>query len=100
MNNSGFATNCIIYGKNNCQQIEINGGSAFVGYVYAPYADITLNGNSDTSGAMVGSSFQINGNMGFHYDESLGGPQSGSSIYRILAWQEVLVSPSELSPAL
>jgi hypothetical protein len=89
MNKSGFATNCIVYGQNNCKQIEINGGSAFVGYLYAPYADITLNGNSDTSGAMVGSSFQINGNMGFHYDESLGGPQSGSSIYRILAWREV-----------
>jgi len=89
VNNTGFATNCIFYGKNNCQQIELNGGSAFVGYLYAPYADITLNGNSDTSGAMVGSSFQINGNMGFHYDESLGGPQSGSSIYRVLSWQEV-----------
>ncbi len=89
MNETGFATNLIVYGKNNNKQIEINGGSAFVGYLYAPYADITLNGNSDTSGAMVGSSFQINGNMGFHYDESLGGPQSGSSIYRILAWREV-----------
>ena len=89
VNSSGNPTNCIIYGQPNCKQIEINGGSAFVGYVYAPYADITLNGNSDISGAMVGSSFQINGNMGFHYDESLGGPQSGSSIYRILAWREV-----------
>lgn len=90
VNNSGYATNCIVYGKNNCKQIEINGGSAFVGYVYAPYADITLNGNSDTSGAMVGNTFQINGNMGFHYDESLGGPQSGSSIFRGVSWQEVL----------
>ncbi|MEI8290595.1 MAG: collagen-binding domain-containing protein [Verrucomicrobiota bacterium] len=89
VNNSGYATNCIVYGKNNCQQIEINGGSDFVGYVYAPYADITLNGNSDTSGAMVGNTFQINGNMGFHYDESLGGPQSGSSIFRGVSWQEV-----------
>jgi len=89
VNSSGNPTNCIIYGQPNCKQIEINGGSAFVGYVYAPFADITLNGNSDFSGAMVGSSFQINGNMGFHYDESLGGPQSGSSIYRILAWREV-----------
>lgn len=97
VNPSGFATNCIVYGKNNCNQIEINGGSAFIGYVYAPYADVTLNGNSDIIGAMVGDTFQINGNMKFHYDESLGGPQSGSSIYRILAWREL--SPSELSPA-
>lgn len=90
MNNTGYPTNFIVYGKNNNKQIEINGGSAFVGYVYAPYADITLNGNSDNSGAMVGSSFQINGNMGLHYDESLSGPQSGTSIYRILAWRETI----------
>ncbi len=89
VNSTGYPTNCIFYGKNNCLQIELNGSSAFVGYLYAPYADITVNGNAGVSGAMVGSSFQINGNMAFHYDESLGGPQSGSSIYRILAWREV-----------
>ena len=103
VNPSGFATNCIVYGKNNCNQIEINGGSAFIGYVYAPYADITLNGNSDIVGAMVGDTFQINGSMKFHYDESLGGPQSGSSIYRILAWQELTTSDlteEELTPGL
>jgi hypothetical protein len=89
VNNSGYATNCIVYGKNNCQQIEINGGSAFIGYLYAPYADITLNGNSDFIGAIVGDTFQINGNMGFHYDESLAGPQAASSIYRVVSWKEV-----------
>ncbi|HEX9048172.1 MAG TPA: collagen-binding domain-containing protein [Verrucomicrobiae bacterium] len=88
INGSGFATNCIVYGKNNCPQIEINGNSAFVGYVYAPYADITLNGNADFSGAMVGDTFQINGNMDIHYDESLGG-QNDSTIYRMSNWVEV-----------
>lgn len=89
VNTSGFATNCIVYGKNNCQQIEINGGSAFKGYLYAPYADITVNGNAGVSGAMVGNTFQINGNMMVHYDESLREPQPGSSIYRVLSWREV-----------
>jgi len=89
LNGSGNATNCIIYGKNNCNQIEMNGGSTFIGYLYAPYADITLNGNSDIIGAMVGDTFQINGNMDFHYDENLGGPQDGSSIYRTVYWHEV-----------
>lgn len=67
----------------------MNGGSTFTGYLYAPYADITLNGNSDIIGAMVGDTFQINGNMDFHYDENLGGPQDGSSIYRTVYWHEV-----------
>jgi hypothetical protein len=42
-----------------------------------------------TIGALVGRSFQIDGNMNFHYDESLRYPQSGSSIYRISNWLEV-----------
>lgn len=89
VNASGSATNCIIYGTPQCKQLEINGSAQFVGYVYAPYADITLNGNSDSSGAFVGASFQINGNMGLHYDESLSGPQSAGTLYRVASWQEV-----------
>jgi Tfp pilus assembly protein PilX len=89
VNKTGIASNCIIYGQNNCRQIEINGASTFVGYVYAPYADITLNGNADFIGAVVGDTFQIDGNMSLHYDESLRTPQEGTSVYRTLSWREV-----------
>ncbi len=89
MNATGYPTNFIVYGQTNNKQIEINGTSTFSGYVYAPYADITLNGNSHNSGAMVGASFQIDGKMLFHYDESLALPQAGSAMYRIASWREV-----------
>jgi hypothetical protein len=89
MNATGNPTNFIVYGTSACKQIEINGSTTFVGYVYAPFADITMNGNTDVSGAFVGMSFQIDGKMRFHYDESLGIPQAGSSQYVLASWREV-----------
>jgi hypothetical protein len=89
VNSSGYATNCIFYGKNTCTQVEVNGAAAFIGQIYAPYANVQLNGTSDIIGSMVGDTFDINGNFNFHYDESLSGPNNGSSLYRVIAWKEV-----------
>lgn len=89
INTTGYATNCVFYGKNNCTQIEVNGSAAFIGQIYAPYSNIQLNGNSDIIGSMVGDTFDVNGSFAFHYDESLSGPNSGSSAYRVVAWREV-----------
>lgn len=89
LNSTGYATNCIVYGKNTCTIVEVNGNAAFIGQIYAPYAQLQLNGTSDIIGSMVGDTFDIKGNFNFHYDESLSGPNNGSSLYRVIAWKEV-----------
>ena len=89
VNSTGYATNCIFYGKPSCTQVEVNGGTAFIGQIYAPYADFQINGGADIVGSMVGNTFNMLGTFNFHFDESLSGPQSGSSIYRVVSWREV-----------
>jgi hypothetical protein len=53
------------------QTIEIDPtGNTFATF-YAPSADITVTGNADIFGAIVGRSYSGNGNTGFHYDKAL-----------------------------
>ena len=52
--------------------VKINGGAGYAGTVYAPTAQVQLNGNGDFFGAMVGGSIDVTGNGEFHYDEALG----------------------------
>lgn len=56
------------------QSIKIAGNGALSGVVYAPNADVTVNGNGAVMGSVVGNSIVLSGNAAFHYDESLGSP--------------------------
>lgn len=63
-----------IYGTNTSaagQSIHIAGNGALKAALYAPNADIKVNGNGDVMGAFVGRSIDLTGNAAFHYDESL-----------------------------
>jgi hypothetical protein len=53
------------------QQIEIGGGAYIKGLIYAPNADIKLNGTPEVMGSIVGNTIDVVGNAQFHYDESL-----------------------------
>ncbi len=55
------------------QTIEITPSGNVYATFYAPSADISITGDHDIFGAMVGRSFSGNGGIGFHYDKKLNG---------------------------
>lgn len=83
--------NCQIYGtavSPSTQNIEIKGNGALSGVVYAPQGNLTIDGNGDVMGSMVGNTISISGNASFHYDESLGN-FGGNNPYRVSNWTEL-----------
>jgi hypothetical protein len=64
----------LLYGTNTTdtgQSIQLAGNGALKSVVYAPNADLKINGNGDIMGAAVARSIDLTGNADFHYDESL-----------------------------
>jgi hypothetical protein len=56
--------------------------------LYAPNAEIKVNGNSTIYGSVIGKSVYVNGNGGIHYDRALqkvGYPGKGK--YQRVAWK-------------
>lgn len=70
------------------QTIGIKGNGYLSGVVYAPNADVTVNGNGDVLGAVVGHTVTMTGNASFHYDESLAN-FGGSGLWKISKWREL-----------
>lgn len=88
VNTPGLAKNFSIIGLNTCTSVSYSGTSRFIGTVYAPRAVVKLSGTSDAYGAIVGSSVELVGGMGLHYDESLkGDPRKARFI--AASWQEL-----------
>ncbi|EEF61594.1 hypothetical protein Cflav_PD4273 [Pedosphaera parvula Ellin514] len=83
MNANGYAVNCQLYGLATCTSISMSGNAAFVGTIYAPYADLTGNGGgkdpNDVMGSIIVKSATFNGHFSFHFDEALAtsGPARG-----------------------
>jgi hypothetical protein len=75
------------------QDIQIAGNGALKGLVYAPNANITINGNGDVMGAAVGKAVSLTGNADFHYDESLAN-WGVNTPFGVYSWRE-LVTPTE-----
>lgn len=70
------------------QSIDIAGNGVLSGIVYAPNANVTIRGNGDVLGSVVGNNITLVGNAAFHYDESLA-DMDGSNPFRISKWQEL-----------
>lgn len=78
------------YGMPSLTSITFSGNSSFVGVIYAPGADVTLNGggnNNGLVGSLIANSITMNGHYAIHYDESLA--TNGPAIYVIQSWQEL-----------
>lgn len=89
---SGNATNFIYYGLPSNTSITFSGNSSFLGIVYAPEADMTLNGGGNGSGFMGSctvNSLTMNGHYNFHYDQNLGTVGPSSSAFKITSWSEL-----------
>lgn len=92
MNQTGNAANFFLFGKTNCTSIKIAGNGTFYGVIYAPNADMTLNGggsgNEDVSGATITKSVNFNGHFKFHYDENLARLGMGKG-FVVTSWNEM-----------
>jgi hypothetical protein len=84
--------------SNTPQTIKIAGNGALSGVVYAPNADVTINGNGDVMGSVVANNITLVGNAQFHYDESLGQfafgtvADTGETALTIYRWRELLAA--------
>jgi hypothetical protein len=92
MNLNLDATKYSLFGLPTCTDISISGNASFTGSIYAPNADLDLNGSGttiyDIVGAVVANDAYFHGNFQFHYDERLG-RKGGKSQYRVAYWTEI-----------
>lgn len=66
---------------------SIKGGSYMSAIVYAPSADITIGGNGDTFGSVVGYTVSMNSGN-FHQDESLSNIRN-TGLWAVSKWREL-----------
>ena len=92
MNLNQDASKYSIYGLPSCTSISLSGNAAFTGTIYAPGADLSLNGGGnnvyDCVGAVVVNNAYFHGHFNFHYDERLG-RNGGKSQFRVASWSEI-----------
>lgn len=89
-NDSNRPQNLRFFGLPSLTSVSLDGNAEFVGIIYTPEADVSLNGggsNSGLIGSLVCNSIKLNGGYQIHYDESLA--TNGPAIYVIQSWQEL-----------
>jgi type II secretory pathway pseudopilin PulG len=93
VNNGGNAYNLQLFGLPTMNSFTLSGNNTYMGTVYAPECDMTLNGTGnnttvDYQGACVVRSFNSNGHFNLHYDKNLSriGFPSG---YTCSSWREL-----------
>ncbi|HEX7631269.1 MAG TPA: hypothetical protein VF388_03980 [Lacunisphaera sp.] len=70
------------------QSVQIAGNGSLKAVVYAPNADVKINGNGDVMGSLVGNTVTFTGNASFHYDESLANEGTDTS-FGVSRWREL-----------
>jgi hypothetical protein len=70
------------------QSIQIAGNGDLRSVVYAPNADVKINGNGNVMGSVVARNIALTGNAAFHYDESLARSASDTS-FGVQTWREL-----------
>lgn len=92
MNLAADASKFSFYGLPTCTSMSLSGNAAFTGTIYAPNADLSLNGGGnntyDCVGAVVVNSAAFHGHFNFHYDEKLG-RNGGKPQYKVAYWTEL-----------
>jgi hypothetical protein len=89
---------CQIFGTRTTAQISANqlqswnfngnASSHISAAIYAPYANIDMQGSGQAYGAMIGNTFTLSGQGKFHQDESLANLRS-SGIWGLAKWREL-----------
>ncbi len=97
VNDTGLSENNQWLGLPSSSSWNVNGNGQWIGTLYAPQADLTLNGggvDGDMSGSVVTRRITLTGNSQFHYDEALRGEDFASG-YRVVSWQSYKWTGSE-----
>jgi hypothetical protein len=82
--------NFVYFGMSGVTSVTLGGSSDFVGVIYAPEADMTLNGGgsgNNIMGSLIVHSITMNGHYDIHYDTSLQGYYYGYDV--VGSWQEL-----------
>lgn len=86
---------CRIYGTAaSDQRVHLAGNGALKAVVYAPNADVQINGNGDIMGAIVGREVTFTGNADFHYDESLASESTDAPL-GVTGWRELTTAADQ-----
>ena len=92
MNYTLDASHFSLFGLPTCHNIAISGNAAFTGVIYAPQADVRMNGGGndkyDVVGAIVANTAEMHGHFQFHYDEALGRARILAK-YSVASWREL-----------
>jgi hypothetical protein len=70
------------------QNFDVVGNGALRSVIYAPNADVTVNGNGDIMGSVVARDITFTGNAAFHYDEALA-ETGATAAFGISKWREL-----------
>jgi len=90
--NYGVPADLQLYGLPTCPKVDISGNGVLTAAVYAPQADIVLNGsgtNGQVFGALAGKTVSFNGTgTVLHYDEALQSLEGVVIGFRTKTWEE------------
>ncbi len=92
---------CQIFGTNNSpggQSLQVAGNGALRSAIYAPNANVKINGNGDVMGSVVARNITLTGNAAFHYDESLAASASDTP-FGVQSWRELTTDAARQSYA-
>jgi hypothetical protein len=70
------------------QDIHIKGNGVMSGVIYAPQGSVRITGARDVCGSVVANDITLEGEVAFHYDESLG-KIGGANPFRVSHWKEL-----------
>ena len=85
------AGTCTIWGCDRStlgQSFQLAGNGTLKSAIYAPNADIQVNGNGDIMGSIVGRNISFTGNAAFHFDEALANA-GGAGSFAVGKWREL-----------
>lgn len=93
INRTGDPWNFTFYGAPTNTRVDLGGTSAFIGIVYAPYAELNVAGGAVIHGGTVSRSVKATGGFTLHYDECL--EKQGQGRFVITSWDEM--TPPEVA---
>jgi len=98
VNVGGNPTDCLVFAHGHplppgfqakTPAVKLNGGPQVALGLYAPYRDVTVGGDLDVFGSVVGGNVKVSGDAYFHYDEALRGVIGGTDVYlERLFWRD------------
>lgn len=83
------------------QTIKVSGNGQLAAAIYAPAADLTLNGggrSGSVMGGVVAFTATVTGGSSFHFDEALREEIRGDGIYTIESWLEMTSATAASTP--